>query len=93
MLRNQTGRTKASVEATLNAVITATLAKGGKVALVGLGTFSTSKRATRTGRNPATDAAIKIAATKIAKFSAGAGLRRRSTRNNRAPAAAGCTRW
>ena len=56
--------------------IAATLAKGGKVALIGFGTFSTSKRAARTGRNPATGAAIKIAATKVAKFSAGAGLKK-----------------
>ena len=41
-------------------------AKGGKVALNGFGTFSTSKRAARTGRNPATGAAIKIAASKVA---------------------------
>jgi DNA-binding protein HU-beta len=78
-IAKKTGRTKASVEATLNAVldtITATLAKGGKVALIGFGTFSTSKRAARTGRNPATGAAIKIAASKVAKFSAGAGLKK-----------------
>ena len=78
-IAKKTGRTKASVEATLNAVldtITATLAKGGKVALIGFGTFSTSKRAARTGRNPATGAAIKIAASKVAKFSAGARLKK-----------------
>ena len=78
-IAKKTGRTKASVEATLNAVldtITATLARGGKVALIGFGTFSTSKRAARTGRNPATGAAIKIAASKVAKFSAGARLKK-----------------
>ena len=78
-IAKKTGRTKASVEATLNAVldtITATLAKGGKVALIGFGTFSTSKRAARTGRNPATGAAIKIVASKVAKFSVGARLKK-----------------
>jgi len=75
----KTGGSKASVEAMLEAVVgtlTATLAKGGKVALIGFGTFSTSKRAARTGRNPATGAAIKIPASKVAKFSAGAGLKK-----------------
>ena len=78
-IAKKTGHSKASVEATLNEVvdtIAATLAKGGKVALNGFGTFSTSKRAARTGRNPATGAAIKIAAAKVAKFSAGARLKK-----------------
>lgn len=39
-----------------------TLAKGNKVTLVGFGTFEARKRAERTGRNPQTGAAIKIAA-------------------------------
>jgi DNA-binding protein HU-beta len=45
--------------------------KGNKVALVGFGTFSVSKRKARTGRNPQTGATIKIAARKVPKFSAG----------------------
>jgi DNA-binding protein HU-beta len=49
-----------------------TLNKGGKVTLVGFGTFSVSKRAARTGRNPQTGTAIKIKAKKVAKFKAGA---------------------
>ena len=75
----KTGGSKASVEAMLKAVlgsVTATLSKGGKVALIGFGTFSISKRAARTGRNPVTGAAIKIPAAKVAKFSAGAGLKK-----------------
>lgn len=48
------------------------LKKGDKVTLVGFGTFSVSKRAARTGRNPQTGAAIKIKAKKVAKFKAGA---------------------
>ncbi len=51
-----------------------TLKKGDKVTLVGFGTFSVSKRAARTGRNPQTGAAIKIKAKKVAKFKAGAEL-------------------
>jgi len=56
-------------------VIRGALVKGGQVALVGFGTFSTGKRAARTGRNPRTGATIKIAAAKTVKFSAGKGLK------------------
>ncbi len=45
--------------------------KGNKVALVGFGTFSVSKRKARTGRNPQTGEPIKIPARKVPKFSAG----------------------
>jgi DNA-binding protein HU-beta len=45
--------------------------KGGKVALVGFGTFSVAKRKARTGRNPQTGEPIKIPARKIPKFSSG----------------------
>ncbi|NVK10108.1 MAG: HU family DNA-binding protein, partial [Tenacibaculum sp.] len=48
--------------------------KGDKVALVGWGTWSVSKRAARTGRNPQTGKEIKIAAKNVVKFKAGAGL-------------------
>ncbi len=51
-----------------------TLKKGDKVTLVGFGTFSVSKRAARSGRNPQTGATIKIKAKKVAKFKAGAVL-------------------
>lgn len=51
--------------------VTTTLKKGGKVTLVGFGTFSVSKRAARNGRNPQTGAVIKIKAKKVAKFKAG----------------------
>lgn len=51
------------------------LKKGDKITLVGFGTFSVGKRAARTGRNPQTGAAIKIAAKKVVKFKAGAELK------------------
>jgi DNA-binding protein HU-beta len=54
--------------------VTATLGKGGKVTLVGFGTFSVSKRASRKGRNPRTGKEITIKAKKVAKFKAGAEL-------------------
>jgi len=50
------------------------LAKDDSVTLVGFGTFSVSKRAARTGRNPQTGKAIKIAAKNVAKFKAGSRL-------------------
>ncbi len=53
-------------------IITATVAKGNDVALVGFGTFKATKRAARAGKNPKTGEALKIAATTVPKFSAGA---------------------
>ena len=65
---------KAAAGKALNSFVDAiikSLKKGSKVALVGFGTFSVSKRKARTGRNPQTGATIKIAARKVPKFSAG----------------------
>lgn len=55
--------------------IVKSLKKGKKVTLVGFGTFSVSKRKARKGRNPRTGEAIKIAAAKTPKFSAGKALK------------------
>ncbi len=55
---------------------TKALKKGDRVALVGFGSFSVAKRAARTGRNPQTGKAIKISAKKVAKFKAGAELKK-----------------
>tara|TARA_R110002126_G_scaffold26103_4_gene88637 strand:- start:322 stop:678 length:357 start_codon:yes stop_codon:yes gene_type:complete len=52
----------------------AALANGNRVALAGFGSFSVSKLAGRTGRNPQTGAVIKIEARKIVKFKAAAAL-------------------
>ena len=57
---------------TLIETIQTTVKKGDSVLLVGFGTFKSSKRAARTGKNPATGAAIKIPATTVPKFVAGA---------------------
>jgi DNA-binding protein HU-beta len=73
-IASEAGLTKVQAGDSLNAVLTAvqkTLKKGDKVTLVGFGTFSITKRAARTGRNPKTGAAIKIAAKKVVKFKAG----------------------
>jgi DNA-binding protein HU-beta len=71
------GLSKKQANAALDSFIEAvgkSLKKGDKVILVGFGSFSVSKRAARTGRNPRTGAAIKIKAKKVAKFKAGAVL-------------------
>ena len=68
------GITKTQANACVDSVIegvTKTLKGGGKVTLVGFGTFSVSKRAARNGRNPQTGAVIKIKAKKVARFKAG----------------------
>ncbi|MEI6866458.1 HU family DNA-binding protein [Flavicella sp.] len=71
------GISKAAAKAALESLtnnVTKTLKSGGKVALVGWGTWSVSKREAREGRNPQTGATIQIAAKNIVKFKAGAGL-------------------
>ena len=65
---------KAAAQAALDATITAVVkavTKGDSVSLVGFGSFSSGKRAARTGRYPQTGETIKIAAAKTVKFSAG----------------------
>ena len=56
-------------------VVTEELKKGEKVQLVGLGTFETSKRAAREGRNPQTGETMKIAASVAPKFKPGKALK------------------
>ena len=51
------------------------LKMGDRLTLVGFGTFSTSKREARTGRNPQTGKPIKIPAKKIARFTPGKSLK------------------
>ena len=68
------GITKTQANAALDSFTTTvqkTLKSGDKVTLVGFGTFSVSKRAARTGRNPQTGAPLKIKAKKVARFKAG----------------------
>ena len=55
--------------------VKATLKKNGSVSIVGFGTFAVTKRASRTGRNPRTGAAIKIKAAKVPKFRPGKALK------------------
>ena len=64
---------KAALESFIDAV-RKTLKKGGRISLVGFGTFMRSNRKARIGRNPQTGKEIKIAAKKVARFKAGKGL-------------------
>jgi len=63
-----------AVDATFDA-ITDALRQRDTVQLIGFGTFSTSDRAARTGRNPRTGETINIAATRVPKFKAGKALK------------------
>lgn len=69
---------KAAADRALNsmiAAVTRAVTKGDRVTLVGFGTFYSSKRAARTGKNPRTGEKIKIAAATVPKFSAGAAFK------------------
>lgn len=55
--------------------VTEALKKGDSVTLIGFGTFTVTKRAARTGRNPQTGKEIKIAARKAPGFRAGKALK------------------
>jgi len=66
---------KAAAEKALSAVMAAivkAVSKGDTVTLVGFGSFKPSKRAARVGRNPQTGKELKIAATTVPRFTAGA---------------------
>jgi len=70
--------TKVQAENAINSftgAISKSLSEGESVTLIGFGTFSVSERAARTGRNPQTGAALKIAAKKLPKFAAGKALK------------------
>ena len=73
-----TGFTKTDAGKAVDAMvdtITAALKKKDSVSLVGFGTFTVKRREARTGRNPRTGEAIKIAASNIPTFKAGKSLK------------------
>ncbi len=77
-IANETGLSKKDSEAVVKAfvdVVTEELKKGGKVQLVGFGTFEVAERSAREGRNPQTGDAMKIKASKAPKFKAGKALK------------------
>ena len=65
---------QAAVDSVLNN-IEGSLASGGRVTLVGFGTFSVSQRSERVGRNPRTGMPIRIPARKVARFTPGKALK------------------
>lgn len=74
----KTKLTKKDCESFLNAfaeVVTDTLAKGGKVQMIGFGSFEVIERSERTGKNPQTGKTITIAAVKAPKFRPGKALK------------------
>ncbi|HWC52899.1 MAG TPA: HU family DNA-binding protein [Chitinophagaceae bacterium] len=73
-IADDTGITKTQANAAIDSFVEAvskTLKNGGKVTLVGFGTFTLSKRKARKGRNPQTGEEISIKARKVARFKAG----------------------
>ena len=60
-----------ALDAVIESIVEA-VAKGDGVSLVGFGSFKAADRAAREGKNPKTGEKIKIAATTVPKFSAGA---------------------
>jgi DNA-binding protein HU-beta len=64
-----------AVDAFLNTVED-TLKRGSDVVFSGFGKFSVSQRSAREGRNPATGEKIQIAASRVPRFTAGAGLKK-----------------
>jgi DNA-binding protein HU-beta len=77
-IAKQADLSKAAAGRALEALIggvKSTLKKNNSVTLVGFGTFSVTKRAARSGRNPRTGVAIKIKAAKVPKFRPGKALK------------------
>jgi len=76
-IAEESGLSKVDSKKALNAfltVVSSVLKNGGKVTLVGHGTYQVIEKSARTGINPQTKAPIKIPAKKTVKFKPGAGL-------------------
>ena len=74
----EAGVSKAEAERTIGAFfdyVVAETKKGEKVAWPGFGSFSTTQRSARTGRNPQTGAPVQIKASTAMKFSASSTLK------------------
>jgi DNA-binding protein HU-beta len=76
-LAEKTGLTKTKTNEVIDSlvsIITETLKSGDKVTLVGFGTFTTTQREARKGRNPKTGETLEIPSKRVAKFRAGSEL-------------------
>lgn len=77
-IAKDTNLSKKDVDAVIKSfieVVTGELKDGGKVQLVGFGTFEVGERAEREGRNPLTGETMTIKAAKVPKFKAGKALK------------------
>ena len=77
-ISGKTDLSKKDITSVIDAIqesITDVLVKGGKVSLVGFGSFQVSNRKARTGMNPRTRKTIRIPARTVPKFVAGKGLK------------------
>ena len=80
------GLTKKDAEKAINAFVASVqeaLVKKDKVQLIGFGTFEVKECAARTGRNPQTGEAIKIAASKAPVFKVGKALKDAVNKNKK----------
>ena len=77
-MAGKAGMSKKDTEKVLRAfeeAVVEELVKGGKVQLVGFGTFDVAERAAREGRNPQTGAVMPIPASKAPRFKVGKALK------------------
>ncbi len=87
VVAGQAGVTKGVAEEVVSAffgVVQSEAKNGGKVAWPGFGSFSTTRRSARVGRNPQTGAPVKIAASTAMKFTPSSVLK--AALNKKAPA-------
>lgn len=76
-LAENTGLTKTKSNEVIDVIVSTiseALKNGDKVTLVGFGTFTTTQRDARKGRNPKTGETLEIPAKRVAKFKAGTEL-------------------
>jgi DNA-binding protein HU-beta len=76
---DRAGLSKKDASSAVDAVldtIESTLSRGSEITFSGFGKFSVSHRSAREGRNPATGERIHISASRVPKFTAGAGLKK-----------------
>ena len=76
-MAEKTGMTKVAAKQAMTAcldTIQEELKKGGKITLIGFGTFSVVNRKARTAKNPRTGKKVKVPAKKVAKFKPGSHL-------------------
>lgn len=77
-ISKETGLAKVTAAGAVDSLfdgITKALKKGDSVTFVGFGTFSTTLRKARSGRNPQTGEAVKIPKRRVVRFKAGKALK------------------